>query len=91
MLAKLVKNGRSFNRAQTGCDVKHRSVDAKSPMHSSRTLITFEKPTCGDQPVNLPSFWEVQRVAQAQERAGMSSNSMHNRRASRVMGPNIAQ
>jgi hypothetical protein len=22
-------------------------------------------PTCGDQPVNLPSFWEVQRVAQA--------------------------
>jgi hypothetical protein len=29
MLAKLVKNGRSFNRAQTGCDVRHRSVDAK--------------------------------------------------------------
>ena len=27
--------------------------------------ITSEKPTCGDQPVNLPSFWEVQRVAQA--------------------------
>jgi hypothetical protein len=22
-------------------------------------------PTCGDQPVNLPSFWDVQRVAEA--------------------------
>ena len=30
--------------------------DSRIPKH---------QPTCGDQTVNLPSFWEVQRVAQA--------------------------
>jgi hypothetical protein len=27
--------------------------------------IAVAEPTCGDQPVNLPRFWDVQRVAEA--------------------------